>query len=72
MKLDAIKTTNKTGKEPFIFNGEELKLNVETFWQWSSSELLENRLRGTLADFIVGSTIYGTLVSGTLMIPIYH
>ena len=28
-----------------------------SFWQWSSSELLGNALRGILAEFIVASTI---------------
>lgn len=47
----------KTGKEPFIFNGDNLPINVFSFWQWSSSELLGNALRGVLAEFIVASTI---------------
>ena len=55
--LQAVKTTKKTGKEPFVFNGNEVPLNVLSFWQWSSSELLGNALRGVLAEFIVASTI---------------
>ena len=47
----------KTGKEPFLFNGNELPINVLSFWQWSTSELLGNALRGILAEFIVASTI---------------
>lgn len=57
MKFDAVKTTKKTGKEPFTFNGEPLPINTLHFWQWSSSELLENALRGKLAEFIVASSI---------------
>jgi hypothetical protein len=55
--LSAIKTFKKTGNEPFIFNDKQLPLNVTSFWQWSSSELLGNALRGMLAEFIVASTI---------------
>ena len=55
--LQAVKTTKKTGEEPFVFNGSEVPLNVLSFWQWSSSELLGNALRGVLAEFIVASTI---------------
>ena len=55
--LQAVKTFKKTGDETFVFNSEELPLNVLSFWQWSSSELLGNALRGMLAEFIVASTI---------------
>ena len=55
--LQAVETIMKTGKEPFIFNGDNLPINVLSFWQWSTSELLGNALRGVLAEFIVASTI---------------
>lgn len=34
-----------------------LPINVLSFWQWSTSELLGNALRGVLAEFIVASAI---------------
>jgi hypothetical protein len=55
--LSAIKTTKKTGKEPFLLNNEELPFDVLSFWQWSSSELLGNALRGVLAEFIIASAL---------------
>jgi len=55
--FESVKTSKKTGKEPFLFNGNELPINVLSFWQWSTSELLGNALRGILAEFIVASTI---------------
>jgi len=55
--LQAVEAIMKTGKEPFVFNGEELPVNVLSFWKWSTSELLGNALRGVLAEFIVASTI---------------
>ncbi|RLA80266.1 MAG: hypothetical protein DRG78_11300 [Epsilonproteobacteria bacterium] len=55
--LAAIQTTKKSGKEKFYFNDKKLPIDVLSFWQWSSSELLGNALRGVLAEFIVASTI---------------
>ena len=55
--LKAIKTVKKTGQEPFYTKDGNIPLNVLSFWQWSSSELLGNALRGVLAEFIVASTI---------------
>ena len=55
--LQAIHTVKKTGQEPFIFEEKTLPLNILSFWQWSSSELLKNALRGKLAEFLVASTI---------------
>jgi hypothetical protein len=52
-----MQTKLKTGQEQFIFNNEKLPLNILSFWQWSSSELLGNALRGILAEFIVASSI---------------
>ena len=52
-----MQTKLKTGQEQFIFNNEKLPLNILSFWQQSSSELLGNALRGILAEFIVASTI---------------
>jgi len=55
--LSAIQTTKKSGKEKFYFNNKKLPIDVLSFWQWSSSELLGNALRGVLAEFIIASII---------------
>ncbi|MCH9834004.1 MAG: hypothetical protein K0U49_11650 [Alphaproteobacteria bacterium] len=47
----------KTGQELFISNNKGLQFNVLKFWQWSSSDLLGNTLRGQLAEFIVASAL---------------
>ena len=47
----------RTGEEYFTFNNKKLSINVLSFWQWSSSDLLVNVLRGKLAEFIVASSI---------------
>jgi hypothetical protein len=46
-----------TGNEPFHIDGDALHLNVLSFWQWSSSDLVGNALRGKLAEFIVASAV---------------
>lgn len=55
--LNAVKTTKKTGDEPFYLNGKKLPFDTLSFWQWSSSELLGNALRGVLAEFIIASAL---------------
>ena len=41
------------GSEPFTFQGNMLPLTVKDFWSWSSSDLINNTLRGSLAEYIV-------------------
>lgn len=55
--LSAVKTIKKTGAEPFYFNEKNQPFDVLAFWQWSSSELLGNALRGVLAEFIIASAL---------------
>ena len=43
----------KTGREPFNSNGKELDRTLLDFWRWSSSDILNNALRGVLAEYIV-------------------
>jgi len=57
MGLQKLEITTKKGNEKFIFDGKELLLDVFSFWQWSSSDLLGNTLRGILAEFIVASSL---------------
>lgn len=52
-ELPAIKVTKKTGREEFHRYGISLPLNLLSFWQWSSSDLVGNILRGVLAEYIV-------------------
>ena len=53
MELDPYQCPPKTGKESFHVNGESIGQNILSFWQWSSSDLLGNALRGVLAEYIV-------------------
>lgn len=43
-----------TGQEPFRLDDKLLDATVLQFWQWSSSDLVGNALRGVLAEYIVG------------------
>ena len=55
--LPAIETTRKTGDESFEFNGSALTLSLLSFWQWSSSDIVGNAMRGILAEYIVASSV---------------
>lgn len=51
--LKAIKVETKIGNEPFSFESQKLDFNLTDFWSWSQSDLLNNTLRGVLAEYIV-------------------
>ena len=40
-------------EEPFIFDGEPTGFSLLNFWIWSGSDLLNNILRGQIAEYIV-------------------
>ncbi|RZL83050.1 MAG: hypothetical protein EOP32_08970 [Rhodococcus sp. (in: high G+C Gram-positive bacteria)] len=46
--------TRKTGQESFTAGGQPLPARLEGFWSWSCSNLLDNALRGRLAEYLVG------------------
>jgi hypothetical protein len=46
-------TVRKTGAEPLHDNGQLLDTNLLAFWQWSASDLVNNALRGRLAEYLV-------------------
>ncbi len=56
----SIKVTRKNGNEQFQDNEKLLTFNLLSFWQWSSSDLVGNTLRGMLAEFIVASAVGST------------
>jgi hypothetical protein len=53
MKLPEFKTEPLSPIEEFQINGENTELKLVDFWAWSMSDLVENRNRGILAEFIV-------------------
>ena len=61
--LSAIEVSRKTGDEPFELNGTSLQLSLLSFWQWSSSDIVGNAMRGILAEYIVASAV--NMANGT-------
>lgn len=46
-----------TGEEPFHTSGRALGFDVLDFWQWSSSDVVGNALRGRLAEYLVARAL---------------
>jgi hypothetical protein len=51
--LDKLTVSKKTGSERFHVNGQVLPFDVLSFWRWSSSDLVNNAMRGMLAEYLV-------------------
>ena len=56
--------TLKTGDEHIRFDGMPTGYLLSDFWRWSSSDLLDNTLRGTFSEFIVGTALDLDLTTG--------
>jgi hypothetical protein len=56
-KLPEVKVKRLSGTEPFHCGGDPLSLSVLNFWQWASSNIAANNLRGHLAEFLVASDL---------------
>ncbi len=61
--LGRLKATQKSGGEVFHFDGESTTIDLCSFWQWSTSDLMSNAIRGMLAEFIVARAL-GDQVTG--------
>ena len=55
--LSSIVPERLSGNESFSFNNVTLSRSLLNFWQWSSSDLINNALRGVLAEYIVASAL---------------
>lgn len=47
----------KTGEEFFYSKDEKLDIQLKDFWSWNQSDVLNNVLRGVLAEYIVAKAI---------------
>lgn len=56
-KIGGVKMQTLTGNEHFTYDGMPVGILLNDFWAWNSSDLLNNTLRGALAEFIVASAI---------------
>ena len=50
---DKLIITKKTGAEHFHANGRTLPFDLLSFWRWSSSDIVNNAMRGVLAEYLV-------------------
>ena len=48
------------GSEPFHMHGDHESFDVLSFWQWSSSNLCGNALRGLVAEYLVARALVAT------------
>jgi hypothetical protein len=46
-----------TGNEHFSLRNESADYTINDFWRWSSSDLLNNAMRGKIAEFIVAKAL---------------
>lgn len=56
-KIGGVKMKTLTGNEHFTYDGMPVGILLNDFWAWNSSDLLNNTLRGALAEFIVASAL---------------
>ena len=55
--LPSLVVARKTGAESLHIDGKVLPVNLLSFWQWSTSDLVSNVTRGRLAEFIVATSL---------------
>lgn len=56
-KYPEIEIARKTGREKFHSKGIPLSHDLISFWQWSTSDLVSNTMRGILAEYIVAMAV---------------
>jgi hypothetical protein len=57
LQLVEINPERKNGTENFSLNNRNLDFKLSDFWIWNQSNLIENRTRGILAEFIVKQSL---------------
>ena len=55
--LGHIPIHRKSGTEPFHHNGHLHGFDLLDFWRWSSSDLLNNTMRGIVAEYLVSRAL---------------
>jgi hypothetical protein len=53
MKYPRLDIARRVGDEPFVASGKPVGATLLGFWQWSSSDLIDNATRGRLAEYLV-------------------
>lgn len=52
--LAALAVSPRTGDDPFTRQGRAVGAHLLEFWRWACSDLVNNTMRGALAEYIVG------------------
>lgn len=55
--LARLTVRRKSGQELFQLKNRDIGADLMTFWQWSASDLVDNTMRGVLAEFIVAKAL---------------
>ena len=55
--LPKLNVVRRAGSERFYSNHSEADFNLEDFWQWALSDLVNNTTRGALAEYIVAKAV---------------
>jgi len=55
--LGPIDCERRRGDEPFHDRGRALGLDLLSFWQWSTSDVVSNATRGVLAEYLVAAAL---------------
>jgi hypothetical protein len=51
--LGRLKVKRKSGWESFHANGQPLRFDLLSCWQWMASDLVSNATRGRVAEYLV-------------------
>ncbi|MBU3072539.1 hypothetical protein [Clostridium estertheticum] len=57
MNLGPVEVVRKTGEETLCKGLTSTGIKLNEFWSWSSSDIINNSLRGVFAEFIVASDL---------------
>jgi hypothetical protein len=62
MKITPSKTSRpalvpRAAADTFLLRGQPLAFSIGQFWQWAASDLINNTLRGVVAEFIVSQAL---------------
>ena len=59
-KFPKLEVSRKTGSEDFHAGGAPSGFDLLDFWQWPTSDLVNNTTRGVLAEYIVAGAVDGS------------
>jgi hypothetical protein len=55
--LGRLQVQRKSGGERFRANGTDIGPDLLDFWRWSASDLVNNTMRGVLAEYLVARAL---------------